>query len=689
MSWTDPETKSTGNLITAAYWNQMLGPSGNQVLTAPGVFTTAGDIIYGTGDNATTRLASSGGGGKFLQMNGGATAPAWVTALTSLVADTTPQLGGFLDANGNYIQMQKGGDIASASPTVIDTDGDYFSVTGTTNFSAFTVAADRHFFLEFAGVLTITHGAGTIDLPGGANITTAASDVGEFVSTAANVVTCVNYTRASGKAVIETVTSVSGSTGAVADGDIDHDSLANFAANEHYTQANITTIGTVTSGTISTGAVIDDPTMTQGSDATGDVYYRSAAGKLTRLATGADGTVLTSTGAGAVPAFEAVADDAGIRNDIATLALHTAIADNKAAYNLSNAFIDQFEDDSGIDAESTTDRHASEYVATEGGAADTDVKLLLHMDGTNGTYNFVDSSPSAHTMTRDGTPTHHTAEKKFGASSATFDGSGDTVHTSSTHADFTFGTGDFTIEGWFYWTPAVTHDGQRFFTGGTPDSGEWSCYGNDANKSNIYAFGSGPFTQTADTSTWNHYAWVRESGSLAMYRNGTEMGSSPYANTTDFSAAGGFALGRYGAGDGWNGLIDEVRICRSAKYSANFTPAATAFDPGGIVSSGNFTSATQTASGSVSTMGIVVLYKNETGTATLNTDLVAEVSANGGTNYASATLVAGGTFSTGINIAAVSGVSVTAGTAPKYKISFANQSWLTKHTQVHGVALLY
>ena len=74
-----------------------------------------------------------------------------------------------------------------------------------------------------------------------------------------------------------------------------------------YTQAEITGLGTVTSGTISTGAVIDDPTMTQGSDATGDVYYRAASGKLTRLATGADGTVLTSTGAGAVPAFEAAA----------------------------------------------------------------------------------------------------------------------------------------------------------------------------------------------------------------------------------------------------------------------------------------------------------------------------------------------------------------------------------------------
>jgi len=121
--------------------------------------------------------------------------------IASLAADSSPQLGGFLDAAGNYIQMEKGGDIASASPTVIDTDGDYFLVTGTSNFSAFSVAADRHFFLEFASALTMTHGNGTLDLPSGGNITTAASDVGEFVSTAANVVTCVNYTKRDGTAV--------------------------------------------------------------------------------------------------------------------------------------------------------------------------------------------------------------------------------------------------------------------------------------------------------------------------------------------------------------------------------------------------------------------------------------------------------------------------------------------------------
>ena len=118
----------------------------------------------------------------------------------------------------------------------------------------------------------------------------------------------IGKSKARGSGIIATdggVTSVSGSTGVVADSDIDHDSLGNFASNEHFTQASITALGTVTSGTISTGTVVDDPTMTQGSDATGDVYYRAADGKLTRLATGADGTVLTSTGAGAVPAFEA------------------------------------------------------------------------------------------------------------------------------------------------------------------------------------------------------------------------------------------------------------------------------------------------------------------------------------------------------------------------------------------------
>jgi|1_EtaG_2_1085319.scaffolds.fasta_scaffold60891_1 hypothetical protein len=115
---------------------------------------------------------------------------------------TTVKLGGLLDTDGNYIQTEKGGDLTSASPLVIDTDGDYFDVTGTTNFAAMTVAADRQFTLQFDGVLTMTHHATNLDLPGEANITTAAGDVATFQSTGSNTVQCINYTKADGTGIV-------------------------------------------------------------------------------------------------------------------------------------------------------------------------------------------------------------------------------------------------------------------------------------------------------------------------------------------------------------------------------------------------------------------------------------------------------------------------------------------------------
>ena len=105
---------------------------------------------------------------------------------------------------------------------------------------------------------------------------------------------------------------------------------------------------------------------------------------------------------------------------------------------------------------------------------------------------------------------------------------------------------------------------------------------------------------------------------------------------------------------------------------------------------GNYTSTTETANSTVSKMGIVVLYENAAGTATLDTDLVAQVSADGGSNYTSAPLTAGGTFSTGVLVAKSNDITISnTGTAPKYKISFANQSAGSKETRVKGVALLY
>jgi len=145
--------------------------------------------------SALSALTTADGAEEVLINDGG-------TSKKITIANANKKLFAFLDANGNYMQTEKGGDLTSASPLVIDTDGDYFDVTGTTNFAVMTVAADRQFTLQFDAVLTMTHHATNIDLPGEANITTAAGDVATFQSTGSNTVQCINYTRADGKPIV-------------------------------------------------------------------------------------------------------------------------------------------------------------------------------------------------------------------------------------------------------------------------------------------------------------------------------------------------------------------------------------------------------------------------------------------------------------------------------------------------------
>ena len=76
MAWTDGVTKATGNVITAAIWNSYLGAGGNFDLTAPGVVTTAGDVVYATADNTLARLAIGGTTGHVLKVSAGGI-PEW------------------------------------------------------------------------------------------------------------------------------------------------------------------------------------------------------------------------------------------------------------------------------------------------------------------------------------------------------------------------------------------------------------------------------------------------------------------------------------------------------------------------------------------------------------------------------------------------------------------------------------
>ena len=139
----------------------------------------------------------------------------------------------FTDVDGG-----KGSNVASAAPCVIP-DGDlYYNVTGTTNFAAFTVSVGRHFFVQFAGILTMTHHATNLDLPGEGDIITAAGDVAEFFAHTANQVQCVNYTRASGGAIKIADNSID--SDAYVDGSIDNAHIADDAIDsEHYADGSI------------------------------------------------------------------------------------------------------------------------------------------------------------------------------------------------------------------------------------------------------------------------------------------------------------------------------------------------------------------------------------------------------------------------------------------------------------------
>lgn len=99
---------------------------------------------------------------------------------SSVVDDTSPQLGGFLDTNAKSITFSEGGNVASASDCDIwaGADGNTVHITGTTDIDDFGTPAKAGDFMLviFDGVLTVNDSA-TITVDGNANFTTAAEDM--------------------------------------------------------------------------------------------------------------------------------------------------------------------------------------------------------------------------------------------------------------------------------------------------------------------------------------------------------------------------------------------------------------------------------------------------------------------------------------------------------------------------------
>ncbi len=95
-------------------------------------------------------------------------------------------------------------DVASATTTNIGAaTSNNVRITGTTTITAFdSVSAGVLRFIRFAGVLTLTHNATTLILPGAANITTAAGDTALFTSLGSGNWVCVSYSPSGGLAFV-------------------------------------------------------------------------------------------------------------------------------------------------------------------------------------------------------------------------------------------------------------------------------------------------------------------------------------------------------------------------------------------------------------------------------------------------------------------------------------------------------
>lgn len=222
--------------------------------------------------------------------------------------------------------------------------------------------------------------------------------------------------------------------------------------------------------------------------------------------------------------------------------------------------------------------------------------------------------------------------------------------------------------------------------GGSNDGSNYTNLGNTIDTSangNAYA-DTGTFT---NTTAYRYFQFEKQNGAqtgqyhreVKLYEGASEVDLSSVSITA-------VALQEFNA----SRLIDNNTSTSGFHTDSAGVGAKLKFDFGASVSAtGSFEGNTITAPSSVSSMGAIFTYQDNAGTNALNTDIILQLSADGGSNYTTTTLTALPDFSSGIKMAKANDVSVTAGTSLKYKISFANQSLGSKEARIRGVSLQY
>jgi len=168
-----------------------------------------------------------------------------------------------------------------------------------------------------------------------------------------------------------------------------------------------------------------------------------------------------------------------------------------------------------------------------------------------------------------------TDQAKFGTASLHLDGTGDYAEVASSIG--AWGTGNFTVEGWYYLTAQAQYHNLFDFrtSGNTSHLGIY--FDDDPLRLHVFFGGADRINANAATPTneWVHIAVVRNGSTTTLYQNGTSLGTSTTVTTfTD----GALRIGNRYSGDYYmQGYVDEFRISHMARYTSNFTAPTAAF----------------------------------------------------------------------------------------------------------------
>ena len=224
-----------------------------------------------------------------------------------------------------------------------------------------------------------------------------------------------------------------------------------------------------------------------------------------------------------------------------------------------------------------TNTATSATVPTSPLTAVTGTQLLtLQTRAPSQNINFIDSSPNEFIVTKNGNTTQGT----FSPFSPTgwgnyFNGSNTYLQITTTSATLNLGTGNYTLEGYFFFTstpqtasnPSLLSSQNGGFIGWRPTTTGIEVY--------IPGVGSAVASDafTIPVNQWVHLAAVRTSNSLAFFMNGQQQGTAKTDNNNYAAPSSEIIIARTGTGGPVvSGYISNLRIVKGvAVYTGNFT----------------------------------------------------------------------------------------------------------------------